>query len=263
MKPNLLVAIILPFLSLWYPAGRITHQATLNPEGPDRVFAGDNPYRTIGTIPLPAGYSRVALDSESFGQWLRNFPLKKNKFVYLYDGSLKKNQAAQFAVLDISVGNQDLQQCADAVMRIKAEYLYAKKRFDEICFADNSHNRYVLGPARDRAHFKRYLDRVFVHCGTLSLEKQLHPVTSLNHLLPGDVLIQGGSPGHAMLVVDMAVCLATGKKIFLLAQSYMPAQDVHIVINPGRPGDSPWYDLEKGKIITPEWNFNGGQFRTW
>jgi len=61
-------------------------------------------------------------------------PFKKNKTVYLYDGSVKRNQAAQFAVLDISTGNKDLQQCADAVMRLRARFLFATQQYDHIIF---------------------------------------------------------------------------------------------------------------------------------
>ena len=57
---------------------------------------------------------------ETFGAWLRSVPLKKNLTVYLYNGVPKRNQEAQFAVLDVSVGHEDLQQCADAVMRLRA-----------------------------------------------------------------------------------------------------------------------------------------------
>ena len=50
----------------------------------------------------------------------------------------------------------------------------------------------------------------------------------------GDVLIQGGSPGHAVIVVDMAENPATGEKLYLLAQSYMPAQDIQSAGEPER-----------------------------
>ena len=91
-----------------------------------------NPYAAISEIPLPAGYSRVKTEKNSFGEWLRQRPLKTDKTVYLFDGTEKQNQAAQFAVLDVSVGERDLQQCADAVMRLRAEYLFAQKRYAEI-----------------------------------------------------------------------------------------------------------------------------------
>ena len=81
------------------------------------------------------------------------------------------------------------------------------------------------------------------------------PYTSLQ---PGDVFIKGGSPGHAVIVVDVAIYTQTGKKVFLLAQSYMPAQQIHILVNPANRGLSPWYELsdnDEGKLYTPEWVF--------
>jgi len=38
--------------------------------------------------------------------------------VFLYNGKIKQNQQAQFAVLDIGIGNKDLQQCADIILRL-------------------------------------------------------------------------------------------------------------------------------------------------
>ena len=79
----------------------------------------------------------------------------------------------------------------------------------------------------------------------------------------GDVFIKGGSPGHAVIVVDMAINPKTNKKIFMVAQSYMPAQDIHILINTNKPAISPWYDLEEtaSEIETPEWTFDNNQLK--
>ena len=92
--------------------------------------------RTVEQIPVPANYKRITVSSSSFGWYLRKQELKKEKTVYLYNGTEKYNQQAQYAVLNISVGNKDLQQCADAIMRIRAEYLKASNQ--PICFADNA-----------------------------------------------------------------------------------------------------------------------------
>src|SRR5687767_9762606 len=83
---------------------------------------------TIATIPLPKDYIRIKYPDGSFAHWLRQVPLKKDTRVFLYNGELKRNQTAQFAVLDVPVGAKDLQQCADAVMRLRAEYLYSRKQ---------------------------------------------------------------------------------------------------------------------------------------
>ena len=85
--------------------------------------SNDNPYAHIIDISLPVGFIRENDHSGSFAEFLRNIALKKDKMVYQFNGYPKTNQLVQFAVLNISVGNKDLQQCADAVMRLRAEYL--------------------------------------------------------------------------------------------------------------------------------------------
>src|SRR5215471_12823760 len=75
----------------------------------------------ISNIQPPAGYHRITQASGSFGEWLGKLRLKKDRTVYLFNGNRKANQDVQFAVIDVSVGNKDLQQCADAVMRLRAE----------------------------------------------------------------------------------------------------------------------------------------------
>jgi hypothetical protein len=183
----------------------------------------------------------------------------------------------------MDVGDRDLQQCADAVIRLRAEYLYATHQYDKIHFnftngfkADYSKwmqgNRIQVqgndvnwvrqtGYANDYATFRKYLDMVFAYAGTLSLSKELTEVP-VEDMKIGDVFIQGGNPGHCVIVVDMAENKVSGEKIFLLAQSYMPAQDIHILKNPENGGGNPWYSVNFGdKLITPEWEFTRGNLR--
>ncbi|HAE42754.1 MAG TPA: hypothetical protein DCG34_07515, partial [Clostridiales bacterium] len=48
-----------------------------------------------------------------------------------------------------------------------------------------------------------------------------------------------------------------GNQIFMLAQSYMPAQQTQILINPTDANISPWYSLEGiDQLRTPEWIFD-------
>ena len=218
---------------------------------------------SIADIPLPQGYKRQVPAAGSFASWLHTISLKKDKRVFLYNGMLKEDQSVQYAVLNIPVGNRDLQQCADAIMRLRAEYLFAMRRFSEIAFRDNNGTWYKWTGGSDRVKFENYLQRVFGMCGTASLEKQLTISKSMNKIEAGDVFIKGGFPGHAMLVVDMAVN-AAGKKIFLLAQSYMPAQDIHIVNNPVSSSLSPWYEVNDAVVVeTPEWTFSNKCLRSW
>jgi hypothetical protein len=218
----------------------------------------------LSEIPAPSGFTRVPATEKSFTAWLRDVKIKKDRKVYLYNGQLKSNQSAQFAVLDIPVGKKDLQQCADAVMRLRAEFLYHHNRLSEISFADNNGKKYKCPASADRRNFERYLENVFAWCGTASLEKQLRPVKTIGQVEPGDVLIRGGFPGHAVMVVDVATD-TSGKKIYLLAQSYMPAQDIHVLQNPMNKALSPWYEAagDNSMIYSPEWTFSPKELRRW
>ena len=98
------------------------------------------------------------------------------------------------------------------------------------------------------------MDIIFAYAGTLSLSKEMISI-DIKDIQIGDVFIQGGSPGHAVIVVDMAVD-SGNNKVFLLAQSYMPAQDIQILVNPNNKKISPWYNLDfEGDLVTPEWTF--------
>ena len=222
-----------------------------------------NPYKQIKAIPLPDGFERIKDDSGSFTKFLRNINLKENTTVYLFNRQPKHNQSAQYALLDISTGNKNLQQCADAVMRLRAEYQFSQKQFDQIVFYDNDEIAYTFSAPFTREHFDKYLNRVFGMCGSASLSKQLKPVNSFSQIQPGDVLIRGGFPGHAVIVMDVAVN-DLGKKVYLLAQSYMPAQDIHVLKNPANDGLSPWYEVNDENIIaTPEYTFTQHELRRW
>jgi len=235
-------------------------------------------------IESPSNFQRVKVDSNSFESWLRFLPLKSDNTVYLYNGNKKGNQSAQHAVIDIDIGSRDLQQCADAVMRLRAEYLLSLKKENEISFNFTSGDKcdwkrwkegyrpkikgnnvnWSKSASMDNsyANFKKYMTMVFNYAGTLSLEKELQQ-QPLNNLKAGDVFIKGGSPGHAVIVIDVAEN-ENGEKVFLLAQSYMPAQNIHILKNPNNPNLSPWYKLSECKEIvnTPEWTFTSNQLKT-
>ena len=214
----------------------------------------------IKEIPLPEGYERLYFRENSFEHFLQQQTLKKDRTVYLYNGKPKYNQTAQYAVLNITVGNKDLQQCADAVMRLRAEYL--KQQQKPICFADNANKKYCWEQYKQRG-WQGYLETVFGMCGTISLEKELK-AKDWRNLTAGDVLIKGGSPGHAVIVMDVARHKTTDKLIFLLAQSYMPAQDIHVLQNLNDKSLSPWYRAPLAETIaTPEWTFYASQLRSW
>jgi hypothetical protein len=217
-------------------------------------------------IPPPPGFKRIPVAADSWAAWLRGLPMMRaNAPVLLYTGARKWRQDVHAAVVDIDVGKRDLQQCADAIMRLRGEWLFASERKRDIRFNDTEGKRLSFAARRDAgyASFRKYMDYVFAYAGTYSLERELKAVTGAD-IATGDVFIKGGFPGHAVLVADMAENAQTGEKRFLLLQSYMPAQEIHVLRNPGASDGSPWYPARlDDELVTPEWTFPSGALRRW
>jgi len=226
----------------------------------------------------PKGYQREKTDSSSFAHYLRNLPLyPSERLVHYYNGETKPNTGVYAAVIALPIGNRDLHQCADAIMRLRAEYHYQEQQYDKIHFNFTNgfrvdYKEWMQGKrivvngnvvswrqktqaANNPKIFWKYLETIFSYAGTASLAKEMKS-KSMTDLAIGDVFIQGGFPGHAIIVVDMAVHPTSNEKVFLLAQSYMPAQELQLLQNPNNSGLNPWYHLDATKkLITPEWVF--------
>ncbi|MCC6817679.1 MAG: hypothetical protein IT245_02135 [Bacteroidia bacterium] len=214
----------------------------------------------------PDSFARTSLDTNSFAFYLSHLPLKPmGSLVRNFDGSYK-NDYAYSSVVDMEISPRDLQQCADAVMRLRGEYLYSTKQYGKISFrflGDGLMHSYKDYSGEDRSYkkFRKYMDFVFTYANTASLIKQLKAIP-FSSMQIGDVLIQKGNPyGHAVIVVDMCVN-SKGEKLFLLAQSYMPAQETQILKNPS--SQFSWYSKPIGSAIqTPEWTFDTADLHRW
>src|SRR5262249_42904062 len=100
--------------------------------------------------------------------------------------------------------------------------------------------------------FRDFMTLVFRYAGSKSLADELEPV-AVTEVRPGDVFVQGGFPGHAVLVLDVAE-RQDGARVFLLGQSYMPAQEIHVLKDP-RTGGA-WFETAlHQRLDTPEWSF--------
>lgn len=215
----------------------------------------------------PKDYTRVSLKSAHFGSYLRKLPLKPfNSKVKYFDGREKYNDNVYISVVDMEIGTRDLQQCADAVMRLRGEFLFEQKRLQDIHFnfLSDGKPRYFKKYAKgDHSYkkFRRYMNYIFAYANTASLRKELARVKNIQDIQVGDVFIQQGNPyGHAVIVVDVAKN-AQGEKIFMIAQSYMPAQETQILVNKQHKSLSPWYKAKEGTLRTPEWTFDSSDLR--
>jgi len=229
----------------------------------------------------PEGYARTEAAAGSLAEFLRDYPMEPDGTrVHLYNGKeLLRSSAA--AVFSMHLGNRDLQQCADSVMRVYAEYLRKNGREDAIAFhfvsgflcdwktyrsgmrvkVDGNTVNWYAGdePSASDATFEKYLEIVFSYASTLSLQNESAPA-DLEDVRVGDMFLRPGSPGHVVLVVD--VCEKDGKKAFLLAQGNMPAQQFHVLKNSAHPKD-PWYYVDEVKypLSTGTYTFEEGSFR--
>lgn len=235
-------------------------------------------------IDTPEGFLRTEVETGSFAEFVRNYSVKEDGSpVHLYNGTNKSNQSVHAAVFNLPIENEDLQQCADSIMRMYAEYYYSTGQYNKIRFHFVSgflaeYSKWVEGyrisvkgnnvtwvkkTDYDNSYetFKKYMRIVFSYASTLSMEKESESI-SLEDLQIGDIFIKGGSPGHVVMVVD--VCEnEQGEKAFLLAQGYMPAQEFHILKNPMNEDGDPWYyeDEISYPFKTPEYTFEEGSLK--
>lgn len=241
----------------------------------------------IERIKAPKGYDWITEERGSFGEFLQNTKLKKAGSQILdFRQNPISNQSEHVAIMDYDIGEKDLQQCADAVIRLRAEYLYQQKRFDDISFHFTngdafSWNDYKIGirpklisstqiafiknANKDDSYksFRNYLDVVFMYAGTISLNKESIGISDSKKIKTGDFIVTPGSPGHAVIIVGRAKNIQ-GEIIFLLAQGYTPAQSIHVITNPYNGEINPWYKLDvlKSPTITARYAFVKTNIRT-
>ena len=164
------------------------------------------------------------------------------------------------------------------MIRLRAEYLFSRGRFSDITFNFTNGTsasfvkwaegyrpiirgnsvRWMKKSETDYsyANFKKYLRIVFMYAGSYSLSREMKTLSSAEKLKTGDVIIEGGFPGHAVIIVDEVVNERTGEKLYLIAQSFMPAQSIYILKN-SNPTLSPWYRIngKDNELLTPFWTF--------
>lgn len=233
-----------------------------------RVTVINEQGNTLATrYPVPQGTRHIFPTGEKgFAHYLLSLPLQPaGSKVHYYDGTTKNITTVYDGVVDMEIGTRDLQQCADAIMRLRSEYFYARQQYDRIHFNFTSgfradYSKWKQGyriqlngndaqwvktanPANDRNIFRQYLDMVFTYAGTLSLSREMKSV-SLADMQAGDVLIHGALPGHCNLVVAMAQDTVNGKKYFMLAESSTPAQEIQILLNPHAGYRTVWCELD-------------------
>lgn len=227
-------------------------------------------------FPAPPGFVRVAAQPQSFAAFLRTLPVRLDRTTVL-DFRQRPLIRPSAAVIHLDVGTTDAQQCADTALRLYAEWRWSRGLGPETAFHFTSGDRTRFadwvageritaagrgierhrGPPRraDHGSFRRWLDLVFRYAGTQSLRLDTSPVGLDAALAAGDVFVEPGSPGHAVMLLDLAES-ADGRRVALIGQGYMPAEELH-VLGAGAPAtvDGRWFVLpgRDGTLATPSW----------
>ena len=174
------------FVSIAQTATSVNNVPIINEQGTS-ILTRFNP---------PPGFVRIAVNEHSFAHYLRHLPLKPAGSKVKYYNGMEKGDYAYIAVVNMNISPKDLQQCADAVMRLRGEYFYAQKEYDSISFTLTNGfkacytewmkgNRIIVNgnttrwqkaaePSNTYKDFRSYMDLVFTYAGTLSLSKTLY-----------------------------------------------------------------------------------------
>ncbi len=223
-------------------------------------------------FPPPAGAKRTVVAEGSWAQWLRHLPLRPpDAPVVSVSGSTIWYSDSRYVGAVIDMDERKNQECADVILRLRAEYLRWAGREDEIVFSltgpgtiswpewqagmrprleGSRLNFYrAADPDDSRQAFDSYLASAFAWCGTLSLSKD-GEAAGLEEVRIGDFFAHGGSPGHAAIIADLARG-DNGQVWALLLQGYMPAQSAHVL---RAEADEQWFLLVPGeKVELPAW----------
>ncbi|MEZ4875866.1 MAG: DUF4846 domain-containing protein [Flavobacteriaceae bacterium] len=234
-------------------------------------------------IVVPEGFQRKEYPVGNFSAYIQNYPLKSfESEVINYNGKPYVYQGGHVGVFELSVPSHGLMQCADALIRLRAEYLWEQDKKEAIGFQFTSGHycswkEYAAGfrpqitgnkvsflktakPNSSKANFYNYLDLIYTYAGTISLQQEMLPVATVDDIEVGDMLIYPGSLGHVIMVVDKAVN-AQGKNLFIFAQGNTPSQSVHILKNVNDVTMSPWYDIVLGEPLEiPAYRFETTKF---
>lgn len=219
----------------------------------------------------PTGYTRVETDDGSFGTYLRAIPLKPDGSAVLqHDGTASEASAA--AVVDLSIGAGDRCQLTDALLLLRARYLFDAGRKDEIQFYFSSgflydFTTYAAGrrvkvdgnnvtwvtkdtPGDTLQDLYGYLGTLYSYSRAVSVKANDTMQTS--NVVPGTLFTNDGGA----IIADLARNDATGESVVLLIRGGSPASDLYVMDNTLAPELSPWFSVSPaGGIYAGEITF--------
>ena len=212
---------------------------------------------------FPPPFEAERTGADAFGTHLRALEVGPvDRPVRTHDGRIVRHRAR---VVELPLVRGDLQQCADSLIRLRAEWLreqgepvafhatsgdllpWARYRDGERPYVRDERIAWKAGSPGD---WEGYLRAVFTWAGTASLHAH-DTVPATGDPRPGDVLVKPGFPGHAVILLDVATD-PRGRTFVLVGEGYMPAQDFHVELGP-EAGWWPW----DGGVTLAHWDLHG------
>ncbi len=196
-------------------------------------------------IPVPPGYKRNVYKKNSFGRFLQELKLKKNKEIKTYNGKLiNPRHYNRLAVVDMPLlFKRDLEQCADFCMRFFGEYKMEQDKGESLfLFNYSGKKKYMRNSGKN---YRKFLNYHMAHSNSHSLKKGCKKIKE-EEIQIGDLIVQNetGGIGHVCMIVDECEDKETGDKLFLIGFSFMPAQEFHIEEATAFYGAKGWFSLK-------------------
>lgn len=223
-------------------------------------------------------YYRKPVSNGTFEYYLLSLPLKPATAKTHFASGEEKSFDVQIGVLDIPMVPAGYPQASGYLIRLRAEYLYNSKLYGRIHF--NFINGFVCPYAKwaagfrinttlngwvhsedldyGRNTFSSYLNEVLKHSSASSLSREMLKI-NIRDVRPGDVFIQTGHPGHAVMILDVLYNDVDQTVKLMLAQGFDPAQEMEILKN-YEDDESPWFVVplnsdDNVMVRTPQWTF--------
>ncbi len=198
--------------------------------------------KTVGDISLPSGFQRIDTKEGSFSRYLRNLNLKEDGKVYSYRKKDLSHWYDSLGVIDKPLlFSDDLEQCADFSMRLWADYHKDSGKLKDLYLFhyDGRKNKFT----ESQKTYVQFLRTAFASSNSHSLKQGGKKITKEN-LTSGDLFVQNenGGIGHVSIILDEST---NGKeRLYLIAFSFMPAQEMHIEKAPSDRGKNGWFTYE-------------------
>ncbi|MDR3350383.1 MAG: DUF4846 domain-containing protein [Prevotellaceae bacterium] len=255
-----ILSYLLPSLSI--------AQSDVHPEGKT----------VVARFGVPSGYQRTDSLPASFAFFLQHLPLLPPKTpVKFYDGAPNVS-CRPAAVIDMEIGDKNLQQNIQTMIRLWAEYLFEQQRFSDIFFHINNgqvipYEQWTQGmklvinrktywtktPSNPKQYqtFRRYLNFIFTNSDFHTLLQDVQLSAGV-HITPGDILtFDNGADTYVVMVLDAAVHRETGDMLVLLVSGGNPAQSVQVLQNTDEDSATGvWFPLKNGVLTVGEMAFS-------